>query len=60
MFLVYQQAYEERICRGKGTKDVDRILKNAGILLETNVSINPKSQRGNTVKVRKLVIPDDQ
>ena len=59
-FYVYRQAYVEHFCMGKSSRLVDQILKKAGILLEVGMSINPRSRNKDTVKVRKMIIPDEK
>lgn len=60
VFLVPRTSYESYFCLGKKTKYVDQVLKSVGVLLDVNQSINPKSRNGSTVKVRKLVIPNEE
>lgn len=59
-FLVYTQSYKDYFCLGKKPKLVDRVLREVGVLVDVDQTVNPKSRKGKSVKVRELVIPEEK
>lgn len=58
IFYVRNSSFKANFCNNRSTKEVELVLKKAGILISSNKSINPKSE-GKTVKVRALMIPEE-